>query len=333
MSLRQWFAIAGCSLGVLAGTARAEKPCNCAADRQVIDLNVALAPEPDPVFSQVRSPRRAVVRRDSEIEQAGYERPWSDNSSGSRWSENRRWNESRWNDDQWDDDRWDSDRGNGHWSDNRWKSERWNNDDWDGERWSADGWNGGYSSDYRRNNARWNDNRWYGERWTEDRVTDSRWNDDRWRNDRWADNRDSDGRWSDSHSNEGRWTVDRWEREAPRPRYSRTARSRDYVQVHSDYPIDLDIDTEAPVPDANYLDAPRYEAPRPEARRYSSRRDWHDFPRYDSSWRTASRSTRYDDRCYDSPYRHEHFWDCDDEAYSETPSAALVWQTMSSRRY
>jgi hypothetical protein len=292
-SLRRCFVIACCVVGASAAPLRAQGGgCNCEADRN-IDLNVALVPEPDPGPS---GSYHYDARRHSRIETAAYERPWRDSSLSNRWDNDRRWNDDHWNDERWDDDVRSRDR----WSENRWESDRQSSDRWASERRSRD---------------RWDDDRWNGERWSDDRTADSRW-----KNDRWSDTRPRSDRWSDD-----RWNEDRWEREAPRPQWSRTARSYDYVQVHSESPHDFSEYTEAPVPDAQYLEAPSYE----------SSRDWNDSrSRRDYSRRTAYRSSRYDgDRCDIHPYRHHDLWDCDDEVFTETPTAALVWQTMSSRRY
>jgi hypothetical protein len=158
----------------------------------------------------------------------------------------------------------------------------------------------------------YDDRNWdYEGRWHQDRISYSRWNDhlthDRsYRDDRWV--------------NDG----DRYE--APRPRYHRTAWSNDRYERHSRYPVTVDVDYEAPVPDPVHLEVPRYE----------SYRDRDDYRWRRDTWRrTASRSDRSYDRYYDScdtrSYTLHDRWVCDDDADFETPSAALVWQTMGSR--
>lgn len=179
------------------------------------------------------------------------------------------------------------------------------------------------------------------ERWRDD-SDESRDDDRNWDyQGRWHQDRMSYSRWNDHLSHDRSWREDRWlndddRYEAPAPRYRRTAWSNDRYERRSRYPVTVDVDYEAPVPDPVHLDAPRPNYYRDEDN--YSYRDRDDYGwRHDSWRRTASRSDRTYDRYHDScdtrPYTLHDRWICDDDADFETPSAALVWQTMSSRRY
>lgn len=176
---------------------------------------------------------------------------------------------------------------------------------------------------------RWdNDGRWHQDRISYRRYEDGgRWHQDGMDIDRLTSNSRYDRRWRDDRWNEDRWSDDDDIREAPAPRYSRTASRRDRYDDHHYYSGAIDVDYEAPVPDPVHLDTPRFDSYR--------ERDRDDYGWRGESWRrTADRSDRFGgrdyDRCDTRSYGLHERWLCDDENF-ETPSAALVWQTMGGR--